>query len=93
MSWKNKEYVDLKDFLISCGIYFVIVEDNLCISILYYLLQSLYMVLIVKKIEIIYELINKIVHWCYLELFGIFWIYTQNFHIQCTILTRAPALP
>jgi hypothetical protein len=38
MSWKKKEFEDLKDLLVSFRLYFVIAEDNLCISIMYYLL-------------------------------------------------------
>jgi hypothetical protein len=38
MSWKKKEFEDLEDLLVSFRLYFVIAEDNLCISIMYYLL-------------------------------------------------------
>jgi hypothetical protein len=37
MLWKKKEYEDLKDLLISFRRYFVIDEDSLCISTMYYL--------------------------------------------------------
>jgi hypothetical protein len=37
--WKKKEYKDLKDLLFSFRCYFVIVEDSLCISTMYYLFQ------------------------------------------------------
>jgi hypothetical protein len=39
VSWKKKEYEDLKDLLISFRRYFVIDEDSLCISTMYYLFQ------------------------------------------------------
>jgi hypothetical protein len=38
MSWKKKEFEDLKDLLVSFGLYFVIVEVSSCISTMYYLL-------------------------------------------------------
>jgi hypothetical protein len=38
VSWKKKEFEDLKDLLVSFGLYFVIVEVSLCISTIYYLL-------------------------------------------------------
>jgi hypothetical protein len=38
VSWKKKEFEDLKYFLVSFGLYFVIVEVSLCISTMYYLL-------------------------------------------------------
>jgi hypothetical protein len=38
MFWKKKEFEDLEDWLVSFRLYFVIAEDNLCISIMYYLL-------------------------------------------------------
>jgi hypothetical protein len=37
MSWKKKEFEDLEDLLISFRLYFVIAEDSLCISTIYYL--------------------------------------------------------
>jgi hypothetical protein len=37
-SWKKKEFEDLKNLLVLCRLYFVIVEDWSCISIIYYLL-------------------------------------------------------
>jgi hypothetical protein len=37
--WKKKEYEDLKDLLVSFRRYFVIDEDSLCISTMYYLFQ------------------------------------------------------
>jgi hypothetical protein len=39
VSWKKKEYEDLKDLLVSFRRYFVIDEDSLCISTMYYLFQ------------------------------------------------------
>jgi hypothetical protein len=39
MSWKKKEYEDLKGLLVSFRCYFVIDEDSLCISTIYYLFQ------------------------------------------------------
>jgi hypothetical protein len=38
ISWKKKEFEDLEDLLVSFRLYFIIVEDSLCISIMYYLL-------------------------------------------------------
>jgi hypothetical protein len=38
MSWKKKKFKDLKDFLVSCRLYFVIAEDGVCIATMYYLL-------------------------------------------------------
>jgi hypothetical protein len=38
VSWKKKEFEDLEYLLVSFRLYFVIVEDNLCISTMYYLL-------------------------------------------------------
>jgi hypothetical protein len=38
ISWKKKEFKDLEDLFVSFRLYFVIAEDNLCISIMYYLL-------------------------------------------------------
>jgi hypothetical protein len=38
MSWKKKEFEDLKDLLISFRLYFVIVKDSSCIATIYYLL-------------------------------------------------------
>jgi hypothetical protein len=38
MSWKNKEFEDLEDLVVSFRLYFVIARDSLCISIIYYLL-------------------------------------------------------
>jgi hypothetical protein len=38
MSWKKKKFEDLKDLLVSFGLYFVIVEVSSCISTMYYLL-------------------------------------------------------
>jgi hypothetical protein len=35
VSWKNKEFEDLKDLLVSFRFYFVTVGDSLCISIMY----------------------------------------------------------
>jgi hypothetical protein len=37
VSWKKKEYEDLKDLLVSFRRYFVIDEDSLYISTIYYL--------------------------------------------------------
>jgi hypothetical protein len=50
-SWKNKEFEDLKDLLILFELYFVIVKDSLCSSTMYYLLQWIYVVLVVKKVQ------------------------------------------
>jgi hypothetical protein len=49
VSWKKKEFEDLKDLLFSFRLYFVIVEVSSCISTMYYLLLCIYVVLIVKK--------------------------------------------
>jgi hypothetical protein len=38
-SWKKKEYEDLKNLFVSFRFYFVIDEDSLCISTIYYLFQ------------------------------------------------------
>jgi hypothetical protein len=38
MSWKKKEFEDLKDLLVSFRLYFIIIGDSLCISTMYYLL-------------------------------------------------------
>jgi hypothetical protein len=38
LSWKKKEFEDLKDLLISFRLYFVIVKDSSCISTMYFLL-------------------------------------------------------
>jgi hypothetical protein len=38
MSWKKKEFEDLKDLLVSFRLYFIIVEVRSCISAIYYLL-------------------------------------------------------
>jgi hypothetical protein len=38
MSWKKKEFEDLEDLVVSFRLYFVIAEDSLCISTMYYLL-------------------------------------------------------
>jgi hypothetical protein len=38
MSWKKKEFEDLKKLVISFKLYFVIAENSLCISTMYYLL-------------------------------------------------------
>jgi hypothetical protein len=38
VSWKKKEFEDLKDLLVSFGLYFVMVKVSLCISTMYYLL-------------------------------------------------------
>jgi hypothetical protein len=38
MSWKKKEFEDLKDLLVSFRLYFLIARDRLCISTMYYLL-------------------------------------------------------
>jgi hypothetical protein len=38
MSWKKKEFKDLKDLLVSFKLYFVIVKESSCISTIYYLL-------------------------------------------------------
>jgi hypothetical protein len=38
MSWRKKEFEDLKDLLVSFRLYFVIVKDSSCISTMYYLL-------------------------------------------------------
>jgi hypothetical protein len=37
MSWKKKEFEDLKDLVVSFRLYFVIARDSLCISTMYYL--------------------------------------------------------
>jgi hypothetical protein len=42
ISWKKKEYEDLKDLLVSFRCYFVIDEDSLCISTMYYLFHVLF---------------------------------------------------
>jgi hypothetical protein len=39
VSWKKKEYEDLKDLLVSFRRYFVIDEDSLCISTMYFFFQ------------------------------------------------------
>jgi hypothetical protein len=49
MSWNKKKFEDLEDLLVSFRLYFVIAGDSFCISIIYYLLLQIYMVLIVKK--------------------------------------------
>jgi hypothetical protein len=38
MSWKKKEFEDLEDLLVSFRVYFIIAEDSLYISTMYYLL-------------------------------------------------------
>jgi hypothetical protein len=38
VSWKKKEFEDLKDLLVSFRLYFVIIKDSSCISTVYYLL-------------------------------------------------------
>jgi hypothetical protein len=38
LSWKKKEFEDLKDLLVSFSLYFIIVEVSLCIYTMYYLL-------------------------------------------------------
>jgi hypothetical protein len=38
VSWKKKEFEDLKDLLVSFRLYFVIVKDSSCNSTMYYLL-------------------------------------------------------
>jgi hypothetical protein len=38
MSWKKKEFEDLEDLVVSFRLYFVIAEESLCISTMYYLL-------------------------------------------------------
>jgi hypothetical protein len=38
VSWKKKEFEDLEDLLVSFRLYFVIVKDSSCNSIMYYLL-------------------------------------------------------
>jgi hypothetical protein len=38
MSWKKNEFEDLEDLLVSFRLYVIIVENSLCISIMYYLL-------------------------------------------------------
>jgi hypothetical protein len=38
ISWKKKEFEDFKDLVVSFRLYFIIAEDNLCISTIYYLL-------------------------------------------------------
>jgi hypothetical protein len=38
VSWKKKEFKDLKDLLVSFRLYFVIVKDSSCISAMHYLL-------------------------------------------------------
>jgi hypothetical protein len=38
MSWKKTKFEDLKELLLSFRVYFVIVEDIVCIFIMYYLL-------------------------------------------------------
>jgi hypothetical protein len=47
--WKKKKNEDLEDLLVSFRLDFVNVEVNSCISIMYYLLLWIYVVLIVKK--------------------------------------------
>jgi hypothetical protein len=49
VSWKKKEFEDLKDLLVYLQFYFIIVEVSSCISTLYYLLQLIYVKLIVKN--------------------------------------------
>jgi hypothetical protein len=50
ISWKKKEFEDLKDLLVPFRFYFIIAEDSLCISTMYHLLLYKYnVVLIVKK--------------------------------------------
>jgi hypothetical protein len=39
MSWKKKEFEDLEDLVVSFRLYFVLAEDSLCISTVYYLLS------------------------------------------------------
>jgi hypothetical protein len=56
----KKEFEDLKDLLVSFGLYFVIFEASLCISIMYYLLLWIYVVLIVKKKLQKYPILNRI---------------------------------
>jgi hypothetical protein len=38
VSWRKKEFEDLKNLLVSFRIYFVIVKNSSCISTMYYLL-------------------------------------------------------
>jgi hypothetical protein len=38
VSWKKKEFEDLEDLLVSFRLYFVIIKDSSCNSIMYYLL-------------------------------------------------------
>jgi hypothetical protein len=38
VSWKKKEFEDLKILIVSFRLYFVIVKDSSCISTIYYLL-------------------------------------------------------
>jgi hypothetical protein len=38
VSWKKKEFEDLKDLLVSFRLHFVIVKDSSCNSTIYYLL-------------------------------------------------------
>jgi hypothetical protein len=38
VSWKKKEFEDLEDLLVSFRLYFVIVKNSSCNSIMYYLL-------------------------------------------------------
>jgi hypothetical protein len=38
VSWKKKEFEDVKDLLVSFRLYFVIGKDSSCISTMYYLL-------------------------------------------------------
>jgi hypothetical protein len=38
MSWKKKEFEDLKDLFISFRLYFIIAGESLCISTIDYLL-------------------------------------------------------
>jgi hypothetical protein len=43
VSWKKKEFEDLKSFLVSFRLYFIIVKVNSCMSTMYYLLLYKYM--------------------------------------------------
>jgi hypothetical protein len=38
VSWKKKEFEDLKDLLVSFRFYFIIIKNSSCISTIYYLL-------------------------------------------------------
>jgi hypothetical protein len=42
ISWKKKEFKDLENLVISFKLYFIIGENSLCISTMYYLLLYIY---------------------------------------------------